>query len=117
MRLEQLWIAATVAMFSVCAHAQTFYTVENDTDTLYTLDVSTLTLTPVGPLGVPYAFGDLAFDPTTATMYMTNGWGGGLSVPSSLYTVDLATGAATLVGSMGVNTCRPLRPVVLTKGW
>jgi hypothetical protein len=104
MKFSQPRIAAVLALFSVCARAQVFYTVENASDTLYTLDVSTLTITPVGPLGVSYNFGDLAFDPSTATMYMTDGWGAGLSVPSSLYTVNLATGAATLVGSMGVNS-------------
>jgi hypothetical protein len=104
MKLSQPLVAAILASFSVCARAQVFYTVENATDTLYTLDISTLALAPVGPLGVPYSFGDLAFDPSTGTMYMSDGWGSGTNVPSSLYTVDLATGAATLVGSTGVNS-------------
>jgi hypothetical protein len=104
MKLTQLRIAVTVAAFSVCARAQVFYTVENNTDTLYTVDVSTFSATPVGPLGVSFLYGDLAFDPATATMFMSDGWGAGLSVSSSLYTVDLTTGAATLVGSMGVTS-------------
>jgi hypothetical protein len=93
-----------VAAFSasgLAARAQVFYTVQESTDVLYTVDVASLTFTPVGPLGVAYAFGDLAYDTSTGTMYMSNGWGQGSGVPSNLYKVNLATGAATFIGSMG----------------
>ena len=101
------WHGILAAIFlvasSVGASADVFYTVQETTDTLYTIDTNTLILTPVGSLGVPYSFGDLAFDSSTGTMYMTDGWGAGISNPSSLYRVNLLTGAATLIGNMGVN--------------
>jgi hypothetical protein len=101
MKLKCVWIAGALVALSVGARAEVFYTINESTDTLYKLDTSTLTLTPVGPLGVLTDFGDLAYDSSTGTMYLSNGWGQGLSVPSSLYKVDLTTGAATLIGNMG----------------
>jgi hypothetical protein len=57
-------------------------------------------ITAIGPLGVPVAFGsDAGFDITpggTAFAALTLGFTAG----SSLYTIDLATGAATLVGGL-----------------
>jgi hypothetical protein len=104
MNLSRLLAALAITTLTVGAHAQVLYTVQESTDTLYTIDISTLTLTPVGPLGVPTSFGDLAFDTSTGTMYLVNGWGAGSNNPSSLYTVNLNTGAATLVGSTGVTS-------------
>jgi len=37
-------------------------------------------------------------------MYMTDAWGAGVSTPSSLYKVNLNTGAATFIGNMGVTS-------------
>jgi hypothetical protein len=98
-KLNHLLVAGALVVASVGARAEVFYTVKESTDTLYTIDTSTLVLTPIGALGVPFDFGDLAFDTSTNTMYMSNGWG---SNPSNLYKVNLTTGAATLVGSTGV---------------
>ena len=93
-----LVIAALVAP----ARAQTLYTVDQASQQLSTVDPTTGALATVGPLGVAFSFGDLAFDTSTATLFMSDGWGSDPNQPSSLYRVDLQTGAATLVGSTGV---------------
>src|SRR4029453_10901844 len=57
--------------------------------------------TIIGPTGINSPIAGLAYDDTTATMYgLTGGAGGGTS---NLVTVNLATGAATVVGSVGFN--------------
>lgn len=77
-------------------NADDLYTVRTSDDVLRVLDTDTLTFTDIGPLGVPFDFGDLAYDATTGTMYMVQGFAG-----TNLYTVDLNTGAATFVGTHG----------------
>ncbi|MBX3364384.1 MAG: hypothetical protein KF866_06415 [Phycisphaeraceae bacterium] len=77
------------------AHADVLYTV-NQGNELVAIDPDTLTFTTIGPLGTNFAFGDLAFDAATGTMYMAAGFNN-----NNLYTVDRATGAATLVGPHG----------------
>lgn len=86
--------AAVFAAAGSVASADILYTVNPANDTLVRLDTNTLTLTTVGPLGVPFDFGGLAYD--GSTMYMVQGFAG-----QGLYTVDLDTGAATLVGNHG----------------
>jgi hypothetical protein len=95
--------AALLVSFSVAARAEVFYTVDENSDVLSTIDTTTGIVTPIGPLGVNYDFGDLAWDPTTGTMYMTDGWGQGIGFTSTLYTVDLTSGLATPVGQMNAN--------------
>lgn len=101
MTTKQILALAASTLLATLANAEVLYTVEENTDILHTIDTSTGLLTPIGPLGVTFSFGDLAYDASTGTMYMSNGWGAGLSTPSSLYTVNLQTGAATLIGSTG----------------
>jgi hypothetical protein len=71
-------------------------------NTLYTVDVNTGALTPIGPTGAPEYFMDLAFDRNG------NLWGETSTLlpaypPAVLYQIDLSTGKATnpvnLVGS------------------
>jgi hypothetical protein len=88
------------------ASAEILYTVEDATDTLCRIDTATGAVTPVGPLGVSFEFGDLAYDVSTATMYMTDG--GSATVSSKLYRVDLITGAATAIGSLGTGNASAL---------
>jgi hypothetical protein len=64
------------------------------TPTLVKLDLDSMVAVDVGPLGVAYGFGDLAWNSADATMYMVDGRGA-----KSLYKLNLATGAATLVGA------------------
>jgi hypothetical protein len=92
--LVALWILLAVVIQAPCA---ILYTVENYTSTLYTIDTTTLAVNSVGTLGVGFAFGDLAWNPNTQTLYMVDGRGA-----QSLYTVNTTTGAATLVGPHNV---------------
>ncbi len=73
------------------------YAVRETDDTLVQIDPNTLAITPIGPLGVQFDFGELAWDPSTATLYMADG-----RAQNALYTVDRVTGAATLVGIHGI---------------
>lgn len=65
---------------------------------LVTIDTGTFNVTDVGALGVNFQYGALAYDSANGNLYMTDGRGG----TNSLYTVNLTTGAATLVGSHGI---------------
>jgi len=79
--------------------AGTLYLMYDSTNTLDRLDPSTLSLTVVGSTGVGSGdFGDLAYDPASRTMYWVPGRGN-----DNLYTINLATGLATLVGSHGID--------------
>jgi hypothetical protein len=89
-----------VGLLAGLAGAETLYTIEDSTDRLCMLDTTTGVVTPIGQLNVSFLYGDLAYDTSTGTLYMSNGWA---TSPSQLYTVNLQTGAATLVGSMGAN--------------
>jgi len=73
------------------------YTVRESDDTLQLFDTDNLVFHDIGPLGVTYDFGELAWDSSTGTMWMIDGRG-----TQSLHTVDLTTGAATVVGSHGI---------------
>lgn len=73
------------------------YTVRTADNMLTRLDADTLAFQDIGPLGTWFDFGDLAYDRSSHTLYMIDGRG-----LAGLYTVDLLTGAATLVGVHGV---------------
>lgn len=92
---------ALASLAPAFALAQTAYTVDEGSDTLYQIDLSNGSRSLVGSLGANYEFGDLAFDTARNTMYMVDGWGAGFNAISNLYSVDLTTGAATLIGSTG----------------
>lgn len=87
------------------ASAGLIYGVEDLSHALVSINTTTLTVTVIGSLGVGGDFGDLAYDSATATMYFVAGRGN-----NSLYTIDLNTGAATLVGSHSVSD-------LFTLGW
>jgi hypothetical protein len=67
--------------------------------TLLKINLDNNTLTFIGATGVAYSFGDLAWDPTTQTLFMADGE----EADTALYTVDTATGTATKVGSHGAS--------------
>ena len=79
------------------ASAGTLYTVRDADDHLIAIDNVTLNLTDIGPLGVPFEFGGLAYDPQSDTLFMVGG-----DVNKALYRVSRATGEATLIGDHGV---------------
>jgi hypothetical protein len=64
---------------------------------------STAPQADVGPMGVLAKYGGLAYDTFNNTMYLVDGTGDDATTDhSSLYSVNLATGAATLIGSTGL---------------
>ncbi len=66
------------------------------------LDPATGLTTTIGPTGIMNPLSGLAYDEPNATMYgLTGGAGGGGS--SNLVTVNLMTGVATVIGSVGFN--------------
>ncbi len=75
------------------------YAMDDATNSLYTIDPNTFTLTLVGSTGVSSGdFGDMAYNPNTGVAYWIAGRGN-----DQLYTINLNTGAATLVGSYGID--------------
>ena len=70
-----------------------------DTGMLYAINPNTYTATFIGSTGVAAgSFGDLAYDPNTNTAYWAPGRGN-----DNLYTINLQTGAATLVGAHNID--------------
>jgi hypothetical protein len=76
--------------------AHTLFAINESIGHLERIDPATLVVTDIGPLGVPYAFGDCMFNPSDSKLYMVDGRGN-----FGLYTIDLATGHASLVGLHG----------------
>ncbi|MGE0002613.1 MAG: PEP-CTERM sorting domain-containing protein [Fimbriimonadaceae bacterium] len=100
MKLRTLFLALA-AVFAPLASAELLYTVREADDVLSTIDTATGNVSAIGALGVNFEFGDLAFDQSTNTMYAVGGWGNGIGAVSDLFSVNLTTGAATLIGSTG----------------
>ena len=78
------------------ANAGLLYGVDSVRDTLFSIDTTSFVRTTVGSLGTDVRETGLAYDPNTDTLFMTNR-------TSDLYTVDRNTGAASIVGSLGIN--------------
>lgn len=74
------------------AAASVMWIVENQSDQVYTVDVTTLNATLVGAAGVNVVFGGLGFA-QDGTLYSWN------TDPGSLYTVNQSTGSFSLVGT------------------
>jgi outer membrane protein assembly factor BamB len=74
------------------ADADVMFLIENRHNVLWSVDVGRLEATEIGSLGVDWEFGGLAFA-RDGTLYAYNG------LDNGLYTIDPATGAATLVGT------------------
>jgi hypothetical protein len=70
----------------------------DSTHVLLTVDPLTGAGTEIGPTGVVELFTDLAFEPWTGELYGHVGPDGS---PNEIYTIDLASGSATLVGDLG----------------
>ncbi len=89
---------AGVCQAGTCSiQARTLVAITDAGGRLQRIDPDTRIVTDIGPLGVAYAFGDCAFDSADATLYMVDGRGA-----RALYRVNIATGAATLVGVHGI---------------
>lgn len=90
-RIRSMLVATLILGFSTHASAALMWVVENQSDQVFTVDVTTLTATLVGPTGVDVVFGGLGFA-ADGTLYAWN------TDPGNLYTVDQSTGAFTLIG-------------------
>ena len=75
-----------------------YYAIDDTTNSLYSIDPNTYALTFIGALGAAGDFGDLAYNPNAGIAYWAAGRGN-----DNLYTINLGTGAATLVGSYGID--------------
>lgn len=74
------------------------------TGELYTINTTTGTPTLIGDAdNLSTASRGLGFDEETGTLFMTADPDGNGALLTNLYTLDLTTGAATLVGSTGIN--------------
>jgi hypothetical protein len=93
----QVMMSQTRSVTAMFSRNGTLYTIDDASDRLQLIDPQTFVITDIGALGVSYGFGDCAWDSASSTMYMTDGRG-----TRSLYTLNLATGAATLVGAHGI---------------
>ena len=95
-KFVQLCLLTLVAL-SGTAQASLIYTIGN-TDRLGFIDTNNIGLgiQDVGALGTNVSFGGLAYDSNTGTMYLVGGRSN-----NNVFTVDLITGQATLVGSHG----------------
>jgi hypothetical protein len=93
-------ISAVTAISGPLLYTYTIFT----TDTLQSFDASSPgTPTNIGPTGVQGDFGGLAYDTANNTMYMVDGFGDDVTTThSSLYSLNLTTGVATLIGSTGL---------------
>ncbi len=74
------------------------YTVRVSDGQLRSIDTDTLLLTNIGPIGTGFAFGGLTYAPQIDTLFLLGGRGN-----NNLFSVNPFTGAATLVGSHGIN--------------
>lgn len=93
-----LFVAALWFASAPLCRAGALYTVYGGSGWLLTsVDTDTLARTTIGPLGVSFAFGGLAYAQSTDTLYLIGGRDN-----QRLYTVDRTTGAASLVGFHGV---------------
>ena len=89
--------ALAAALWGMSANAGTLLAIDQTNDTLVTIDTVTLARTVVGELGVNVRFNGAGYNPANGVFYMTSGREDG-----SLYSVDLTTGAATLIGVSGI---------------
>jgi len=95
--LIQTLLALIVCSGIACAG--TIYLMDDSTNTLLMMDPVTHVISTVGSTGVGSGnFGDLAYNSATGTLFWAAGSGN-----NSLYTLNTTTGAATLVGSHGIN--------------
>lgn len=88
-------LVALLALSSF-ADAGTLYAVRESDDVLIEINTDTLAMKDIGPLGTTFAFGGLEY--ANGTLWMVPGRGN-----NNLFTVDVKSGKATMVGSHGVN--------------
>jgi hypothetical protein len=90
-------IASIIICGSSPAYGSVLYTLRGVEATLLQIDTKTLSIREIGPLNLPFQFGDLAWDTEQNSLYLGNGIG-----QPFLATVDTATGAGTVIGDHNV---------------
>lgn len=102
-RINSILLILSVVILSVTiinisnVQAGTLYGVNDDTDSLYSIDTDTLVFSEIGSLGVTFNYGGLAYDHNNDILYMIGGRNN-----NNLYSVNRSTGLATLIGSHGL---------------
>jgi hypothetical protein len=99
--MNRLFALAALASVFGFASADTLYFVNDANHDLYSIDPNTQSVTDIGNMGIDgsnFTFGDLTYDSANSTMYYSGGRG-----DDNVYTVNLTTGAATLVGADNVD--------------
>jgi hypothetical protein len=92
-------LCCLAAVSAWAADTGILYAMDNDNNSLYSIDPNTHTATFIGSTGINAgSFGDLAYNPNTNTAYWVPGRGN-----DNLYTINLQTGAASLVGAHGID--------------
>jgi hypothetical protein len=87
-----------IALTPLWASAQpVMYTSNNSDQSLYAVDHESAATSLVGPFNVPGAMAGLGYDPLSNTLYGTT------TGTDNLYSINQATGNATLIGSLGVS--------------
>lgn len=78
------------------------YLIRDSDDMLQRMDPVTREITNIGVLGIDFAFGDCAWNTVDSKLYVVQG------SAANLYRVNTTTGAATLIGTHGINAMRGL---------
>jgi|GEM_PF-6250733 len=91
-------LLAGALLAAIPAEAGIMYSVREGDDTLVSIDTDTLQITPIGPLGMQFKFGGLAWNSQTSTLFAVDGRDG----RNALWTIDTDTGHASLVGIHGL---------------
>lgn len=95
----KLYYAFAVLAFPFELAATTLYAIDDSSNVLLTIDRSTFAIAVVGDTGIATGdFGDLAYDSNHSVMYWSAGRGNG-----NIYTLNLMTGSATLLGATGLS--------------
>jgi DNA-binding beta-propeller fold protein YncE len=94
-----LVLTAAVTFGLSAASAGTLYAIDDSSNTLLQINPITAAVTVIGSTGVGAGdFGDLTYDPLSGQLYWVPGRG-----DDNLYTINPATGLATLVGVHGID--------------
>ncbi len=87
-----------------CSLDGKLFSINITNDSLYSIDKTSGAATGIGSIGLDASFGqDMEFDHNTGKLYW--GYCGDSTIQNGLYTIDTATGNATLVGLLQDNLC------------
>lgn len=96
-KFRSLLLGLFLGIGAVRLPAQIALTVRDSDDMLQSIDLATLAITNVGPLGFNYSFGDITWNPVASTLFVVDGRGS-----NSLFRYDPASGLSTFIGTHGI---------------